>query len=210
MRPCAARALALAALAALAPAGAAAGEIGLALEAGYNDLTSASRSADAVFGGSGGFMAGALVRFDVSERFFVGAGARVFKREGERVFVADPDSEPFPLGHPLDIRLLPFYGFAGYRFRPGAQFSPYLAVGAGATSFRETSEVGGLEEEESTTKAHGQVMAGFEYGRGSVRFGVELGYSFVPDAVGLGGVTEVYGEDDLGGFSAMGRVVFVP
>ncbi len=205
------RALALSACLAVAPVTTAtAAGIGFVLEAGYNDLTSASQSADAVFGGSGGFMAGALVRLDLSERFFVGAGVRVFRSEGERVFVADPASPPFPLGHPLEIRLLPVYGLLGYRFRPGASWSPYLAVGAGVTSFREKSEVGGLEEEESRTKASGQIMAGLEYGRGAVRLGVELGYSFVPNTVGLGGVTQVYGEDDLGGFSVMGRVVFVP
>jgi hypothetical protein len=37
--------------------------------------------------------------------------------------------------------------------------------------------------------------------------GAEAGYTTVPDAVGLGGVTKVYGEDDLGGWHVVGKVV---
>jgi hypothetical protein len=53
-------------------------------------------------------------------------------------------------------------------------------------------------------------MLGAEYGQGTIRFGAELGYSLIPNAVGLGGVSAVYGEDDLGGLSIVGRVVIVP
>jgi hypothetical protein len=50
-------------------------------------------------------------------------------------------------------------------------------------------------------------MAGVEVGKGRFRFGAEVGYSSVPDAVGLGGVSRVYGEDDLGGLHAIGKLV---
>ena len=71
--------------------------------------------------------------------------------------------------------------------------------------------MGGLAEPEiSQTKASGHVATGLEYGQGRLRFGVELSYSTVPDALGLGGVSRVYGEDDLGGFTALGKIVFVP
>jgi hypothetical protein len=32
----------------------------------------------------------------------------------------------------------------------------------------------------------------------------------VPDSLGVGGVSEVYGEDDIGGFTVVGKLTFVP
>ena len=49
--------------------------------------------------------------------------------------------------------------------------------------------------------------AGVEIGHGLLRGGVELGYSTVSSAVGLAGVSKVYGEDDIGGFHAVGKVI---
>jgi hypothetical protein len=43
-------------------------------------------------------------------------------------------------------------------------------------------------------------------GRGLFRVGAELGYSTVSGVVGLGGVSQVYGEDDIGGFHVVGKV----
>jgi hypothetical protein len=34
-----------------------------------------------------------------------------------------------------------------------------------------------------------------------------VGYSTAPDAIGLAGVSKVYGEDDIGGLHAVGKVV---
>ena len=51
------------------------------------------------------------------------------------------------------------------------------------------------------------VAAGVEVGRGHLRFGAEVGFSSVPDAIGVGGVSKVYGEDDLGGLHALGKLI---
>ena len=40
-----------------------------------------------------------------------------------------------------------------------------------------------------------------------LRVAGEASYSTVPSAVGLGGVTKVYGEDDLGGFTVVGKLI---
>jgi hypothetical protein len=50
------------------------------------------------------------------------------------------------------------------------------------------------------------VTVGYRF-RGNVRFGAEMGFSAVSDALGLGGVSMVYGEDDLGGFHAAGKLM---
>ena len=41
------------------------------------------------------------------------------------------------------------------------------------------------------------------------RFGGEVMYSLVPNTIGFGGVSEIYGEDDIGGLSAVLRISFV-
>ena len=191
----------------------AAGAEGFAIgaEGGYYDMTNARNSAKAVFGDTaGGASFGLFARVGLGRSFFVGAGARYFQRSGERAFVADKSSEPFRLGHPLEVRILPVHGLVGYRFSPDAKLSPYVSLGLGMTSYREESEVAGEVFKESRSKPSGLVALGAEYGRGSVRAGLEVTYTLAPKTIGEGGVSKVYGEDDVGGLGAMARLVFVP
>jgi hypothetical protein len=192
---------------------AAAGEFGISLEGGYFDMTNASKSAKAVFGNtSGGFTGGGSLRYAIGRSLFVGVGARYFTRTGERVFLADANGTPFRLGHPLTIREVPVYGMVGWRFSPDSRLVPYVALGAGATSFYEKSIVGGLEDPaaQSQSKFSGHLMGGVEWGRGVVRFGAEVMYTTVPNGIGVGGVSQIYGEKDVGGLSFVGKVVLVP
>jgi outer membrane protein with beta-barrel domain len=200
----------LAALAAvLSATSAGAGEISLTLDGGWHALN-ASDSAKAVFDGtSGGPTFGLAAQYGLGESFFIRAGARYFQRDGERVFVAAPDSAVFRLGHPLTVRIIPVYGLIGYRFLQGASLRPYVAVGGGATSYDEESDVAGEIFTSTATKASGHAVAGLDFGRGALRFGGEVMYSLAPNAIGFDGVSEVYGEDDIGGLSAVVRISFV-
>jgi hypothetical protein len=186
-----------------------AADIAVALDGGYFFMTNAKKSAEAVFGGSGGgFTGGAELTFGLSRSFFVGAGGRYFQKTGERVFVADENADVFRLGHPLKVRTIPLYGMLGFRISPDATFVPYVSGGAGVTLYHEESTVGEITESSSQSKFSGFVALGADYGRGAVRFGLEANYSFVPSTIGLGGVSAVYGEKDVGGFSILGRIVF--
>jgi hypothetical protein len=191
---------------------ASAGEVAINLEGGWAELSNAQRSAEAVFdGASGGPTFGAGVRWSVTPSIYVALGGRYFSKDGERAFVSGPEEPAFPLGHPLSVRLIPVHAQAGWRFRPDTSFVPYVGLGVGFASYREESTVGDIAEPTiSETKFSGLVSAGLEYGRGPVRFGIDLSYSTVPDSLGMGGISEIYGEDDLGGFTALGRIVFVP
>ena len=196
--------LALAALPTLASAA------GLAVDAavGYQDLTRAKSSAKAVFGGSsGGVTFGGGLRYGLGEHVFVAAWGRYFSKSGERVFVADASAPVFRLGHPLKVRIVPIQATLGYRFGSGSLI-PYAGIGGGVTSFHEESTVGGARDATSQSKASGHVLGGVEYGKGSFRFGGEVMYSLVPNALGIGGVSKVYGETDIGGFSAVAKIVF--
>jgi len=183
----------------------------IGLEGGYYDMTNARNSAKAVFEGSAGGPAfGAFVRHGLGRSFFVGVGARMFRRTGERAFVADKNSPPFRLGHPLKVRLLPVYALVGYRLSPDSTFSPYLGLGAGILSYREESTVAGEVITETASKPSFHGVLGLEYGRGSIRFAVEGMYTTAPNTIGTSGVSKVYDESDVGGASVVGRIIFVP
>jgi hypothetical protein len=185
-----------------------AGSFDVSAHVGYYDLTAAKESAKAVFGSSGGGIFGAGGRYRFDNGLFVAAGASFFKKTGERVFVAEPGAEVFPLGHPLELKLIPIEATIGWRFGGGGLLTPYIGVGGGLVSYSEESTVAGITEKESSTKGSSHVLAGVELGRGSLRFGIEAGYSIVPSTIGLGGVSKIYGEDDVGGFRVLGKIIF--
>jgi opacity protein-like surface antigen len=208
-----------AALAALLPFGllalatpARAGDTGFAIEgqAGYQDLTQAKNSAKAVFAGSsGGAVYGGGLRYAWHGGLFISAWGRSFSKEGERAFVADASSPAFPLGHPLKIRMVPLQATIGFRaVTRNSAFTPYAGIGAGITKYHEESTVGGVTESFDETKFSGHALAGLEIGRASFRLAAEAGYTFVPNAVGIGGVSKVYGETGIGGFWVVGKLVF--
>jgi opacity protein-like surface antigen len=203
------RRTALAAIAVLAAAAvpAGAGELAIEAHAGYLDMT-AGNSTSALFGSTGAGTFGGAVRYTFWRGAFLSAGARTLSKDGERVFVASPNSPVQKLGFPLSIRLTPIVLQAGYRIRDGHLVVPYVAAGLSVMRFREESEVAGEAFDEERTKTGFLGAAGAEVGRGHVRFGAEVGWSTVPDAIGMGGVSKVYGEDDLGGLHAVGKLVF--
>jgi hypothetical protein len=194
------------ALLALAAPLVAAGELAIEAQAGYFEMA-ASSSASALFDSTGGGTFGGAVRYTFWRGAFVSAGARTFSKEGERVFVASSGSAVQKLGFPLSIRLTPVFATVGYRFRNGRMIVPYAAVGGSITSYKEESEVAGEAFDTDLTKTGFVGAAGLEVGRGHFRVGAEAGYSSVPSALGLGGVSKVYDEDDLGGTYALGKLI---
>lgn len=198
--------LAASALLALGARPASAGEIAIEAHAGYFEMA-AENSASAVFDSTGGPTFGGAVRYTFWRGAFVSAGARTFSREGERVFVQGPSSPVQKLGFPLSIRLTPIVLQAGYRFRHGHLLVPYVAAGAAITSYKEESEVAGETFDTDSSKTGFVGTAGLEVGRGVFRFGAEVGWTSVTGAVGMAGVSKVYGEDDLGGLHAIGKLI---
>ncbi len=182
---------------------------GVELEGGYFGLSGAAKSAQAVFDGSTGSATfGGALRFVHHKGFYLTAGARTWSKDGERVFVASPTGPVQRLGFPLSLRLVPITGAVGYRFRRTRKLVPYVGIGGGVTLFREESDVTGDVRTESRTVGTFLGEAGVEYGKGPLRFAVEGSYSTAPNGVGVGGVSQVYGEDDIGGWTALGKLVF--
>jgi len=194
------------ALVALVAAPGAAGELAVEAQAGYFQMA-AGNSASAVFGSSGAGTFGGAVRYTFWRGAFVTAGARTFSKEGERVFVASPTSPVQKLGFPLSVRLTPIFVAVGYRLRDGKLIVPYAGLGGALTSYKEESEVAGETFNEDHTDGGFLGFAGVEVGRGLFRVGAEAGYTTTSGAVGLGGVTKVYDEDNLGGWHVVGKAV---
>ena len=188
-----------------------AGELAISLDGGWYDMTGARKSAEAVFDSPGGPTFGGSVRYAFGRgAWFAAAGSRYFSRDGERVFVSGTSGTVFRLGHPLEARVVPVYSLVGYRFRADKRLVPYVGAGPGYTLFREKSTVAQIEEKNDKNVLSVHVAAGAEYGTGTVRFGAEVFYTAAPDALGFGGVSQVYGEKDAGGLSFLAKVVFVP
>ena len=186
---------------------AAAGELAVEGQASYFSMV-ASKSANAVFDSSAGFTWGGAARYSIDLGVYVTAGVRTFSKDGERVFLAGPGGSVARLGHPLSVRIMPIFATVGYRYRQGELIVPYAGIGGSLASYREESTVAGLAYDESRSKMGFHVVGGAEIGRGRLRFGAEVGWSTVADAVGIGGVSEVYGENNLGGWTVLGKVVF--
>lgn len=204
--------LAVLALAAVASPARAEGLL-VAASGGYFGINSPD-TAKAVFDSSGGGIFGGEVGYVLGEHLFFTGGARFFSKTGQRVFVAEPGGDVFRLGFPLEMRLVPIQATVGWRFGQTRLFNvpltPYVGAGGGVTSYREESTVAGEVREFSTSKAGLHGLAGLEFGGGRLRFGVEASFSSVPNAIGDSpdGVSRVYGEDDVGGFSVVGKIVF--
>jgi opacity protein-like surface antigen len=108
------------------------------------------------------------------------------------------------------MSLVPVDITVGYRFRSKGLFTPYVGLGGGKVSYEEKSTVGGVTEKDSRSKGSWHVLGGVELGRSRLRLAAEALYEGVPDAIGVGGVSKVYGEKGLGGFTLLGKVVFAP
>ena len=202
------RLLAAVALLAAAALPAAAGELAIEGQVGYFGMN-AEKSAMAVFGSKGGLTFGGAVRYDVWRGAFVSAGVRTFSKDGERVFVNGPGAPVQKLGFPLSVRLTPILLSAGYRYTGWKWVAPYASVGAAITSYSEKSDVAGQSFDQDLTKTGFIGAVGLETGHGRLRAGVEAGYSTVSSAIGFAGVSQVYGEDDIGGFHVVGKLMYV-
>jgi hypothetical protein len=195
--------LAVAAMLAAAPAAASAQEVDIK---GYgligNMSFSASESFDAVLGTSSGviFGGGAEVGLPFGGVYF-GAGAWRFNDEGERVFVSG--SEIFPLGIPLTVEITALEITGGWRFKNlSSRVVPYAGGGWSSFAYSETSVFAEHDEDVDERFNGWHLLGGAEF-RVARWLGVggEIAYTSVPDALGAGGVSELFDETNLGGTS---------
>lgn len=146
------------------------------------------------------FFGGGAQVTNLWQGLFVEVAVERASRDGERVFVG-PDDEVFKLGIPLEIKMTPVDVVAGWR---SAAVSNIVSYGAGGVSFlkyQETSDFADAGENVDESYRGLVLFGGVEYSatrwvhvRGEVR------YRRFKDAIGAGGASLAFEEDDLGSF----------
>jgi len=168
----------------------------------------ATKSFDAVLGTAAGpiFGGGATIGLPLGG-LFVDVGAWRLAQSGERVLVLD--GQVIPLGIPLDVTIVPIEISAGWKFRirrlPG--LIPYAAGGYTSFGYQETSSFAGAGEDVDERFGGYHLRGGAEF-KITRWLGVagELAWTTVADAIGSGGVSAAFNEDNLGGTSFRARI----
>lgn len=168
-------------------------EIFAGLRIGAFEPTNSQRSYDAVFGGAM-LQGGAELDLGVGRHLLVLLAADYGRVDGERVL---PTTPPRKTGIGERLTLLPVHLDAGWQLRPGRIWVPYLAAGPTWLHWRDASG----DQSRSADDFGGNVLVGLRRDAARWSFGGEVRYSSIPDAIGRGGISKLFGEDDLGGFA---------
>lgn len=171
---------------------------------------SASQSFEAVLGTSSLTAGGIGVDFiNLWQGAFARAGLSRMGGHGSRVFIAD--GEVFPLNVDVAVRMRMLELGAGWRLthRSLPRFTFYGGAELLRLGYTEVSD-GATDEENAPEGFWGRaVFGGVEYAFWKKLIaGGEVQWRTVPDALGAGGVSEIYNETNLGGFVIRGLIGF--
>jgi hypothetical protein len=138
---------------------------------------------------------------------FVDGAVSFFRKTGERAFVFD--NEVFPLGVSLKARVTPIELTTGYRFaRRNSRMTPYVGGGIGAYFYREESDFDESGDVVESSSAGYLAVAGVEFGVSRRIFtAFDVQYSFVPGILGDGGISQEFGDENLGGIAFRFRLM---
>lgn len=135
---------------------------------------------------------------------FADVGISHQELDGQRVFV--DDGTIYPLGIPVTIRMRPVDVAGGWRLLFG-RLSPYAGAGVTFIDYEETGDFAGPGDDVSESKSGALFLTGVDVA--VIRWihaGAELRYRAVKGVLGDGGVSGIYGEDQLGGYSFAVRI----
>ncbi len=169
----------------------------------------AGRSFNAVFGKDSGPVYGGGGEVVFRGRWFARVDLGRFKGEGERAVRLE--NQTFRLGIPLTVTILPIEVDAGVRLPLGRRRAliPYVGAGVSSHSYKETSSFSAGEENVHERFTGYQILGGVEYRlHRVVGIAGEIQYTTVPDAIGAGGLSAEFSENDLGGIIVRARVLF--
>jgi opacity protein-like surface antigen len=173
------------------------------------DRFAASRSFNAIFGEDSGPIFGGGGEVVVRGRWFLRVDAWRFRAEGERAIRVE--NQTFRLGIPLTVTILPIEVDAGFRMPLGRSRAliPYVGAGVSSHSYKETSSFSTGEEDVNERFTGYQILGGIEYRLHRI-MGIagEVQYTTVPDALGAGGLSAEFNENDLGGVVVRARLLF--
>lgn len=140
---------------------------------------------------------------------WIEVGARRFEKSGERVFVTS-GGQVFPLGIDTDVSMTPLEVTAGWRFRPrfNGRVRPQLGVGYTRLRYEESAAFAQDGDDVDETFNGFHVVGGVEVRLHRwVGLGGDVVWTSVADALGEGGASKAFGEDNLGGTSLRVKLV---
>ena len=168
----------------------------------------ASDSFETVTGSKFGIMYGGGAQVALRNGLFVQGSVERYQDAGQRVFVFRNEStgsdEVFPLGIRNTITVTPIQVTAGYRQVAPSGLAGYVGAGGGVHLYKEESEFALPADNIDEKFASYHILGGAEWPLWSwLWLGGEGQWSWVPDAIGEGGVSAArfFDEDDLGGFT---------
>ena len=168
----------------------------------------AADSFDVILGSPSGMIFGGGARVGLPlGGLFVDVGAWQFRGEGERAFVFE--GEEFELGIPVEVTVTPLEITGGWQFRlrRAPKFRPYVGGGFSSYGYKETSEFATAAEDVDDRFTGYHLLGGAEYRVSRwVALAGEVTWTTVPDALGEGGVSAEFNEDDLGGTSVRFKI----
>jgi len=131
---------------------------------------------------------------------FLRAAVSTTSKTGSRAFVAN--GQAVSLNIPLTVSMTPVEVGGGWRFLTRTRATPYVGGGALAQFYSEKSNFAGPGENVSQTNIGYFALGGIEVE--TVRWlvvGVEAQFRGIPHAIGQSGVSQSFGETNLGGFT---------
>jgi opacity protein-like surface antigen len=165
----------------------------------------ASETFDAVMQDASGTLPGGGGQLRWRQLVFEVSASR-YKRTGQRVFISG--GQVFRLGIPTTVTVTPIEFTGAYRLPAIWRFVPYGGGGVVRLQYKETSQFAEASENVKESFNGYHVMGGAEIPVWKwFAAAVEGRYRSVPDAIGTAGVSNAFGEDDLGGASV--RVKFI-
>jgi opacity protein-like surface antigen len=162
---------------------------------------------ETAFGGAVQPFFGGGIQVAFRSGLFVDGAVSFFRKTGERAFVFD--DEVFPLGVSMKARVTPIELTAGYRFaRRTSRMTPYVGAGVGAYFYKEESDFDESGEGVESTHAGFLALAGVEFAVSRRVFtAFDVQYSQVPGILGDSGISQEFGDENLGGIAVRFRLM---
>lgn len=168
-------------------------------EVGYLQLAS-SKSFRAIFDKDSTWIPGAGGQVNWANGLFASADVERFKLTGERAFVNN--GQVFRLGIEDVVTVIPVSARVGYQFLRRSPARPYVGAGIGVHIFRERAAFAQAGDDVAENLRSFHLVGGVEFlVRRHFSSAIEAQYTTVSDAIGTGGVSQVFNENELGGFT---------
>jgi len=169
-------------------------DFSVGLRTGYYALPNWSKTYDAIYGNGGEFTLGVEVTYGITKKIEFGLSIEMLSGDGQRVWPGE-NGGWVETGDSISFSILPVTLFSRYYLTNNVTFSPFVGLGVGFVSFKETDE-----EKESGFGI--QVSGGVKWVLGyNLSLLVEGDYSTYPNVIGSGDMSAYYNEDDIGGMS---------